>query len=151
MRENEVRLKPGISRRLAAIIALVLVALVIVLAVLAVFDHPLGVVAELIFLLVGALAVWDALTKKGGRRWLGIAIVGAAGAAIATVQVSGGGASLLSLIAWLIMLAVALGLARYALSRDTRTLKQVATPGTPVPAASKGALIMNLKSGGGKA
>jgi len=151
VRENEVRLKPGISRRLAAIIALVLVALVIVLAVLAVFDHPLGVVAELIFLLVGALAVWDALTKKGGRRWLGIAIVGAAGAAIATVQVSGGGASLLSLIAWLIMLAVALGLARYALSRDTRTLKQVATPGTPVPAASKGALIMNLKSGGGKA
>ena len=46
---------------------------------------------------------------------------------------------------------MAVGLARYALARDVRTLKRGATPGAPVPAARRGALIMNLKSGGGKA
>ena len=42
-------------------------------------------------------------------------------------------------------------LARYALARDVRSLKQSETPGKPVPAARRGVLIMNLKSGGGKA
>ena len=49
------------------------------------------------------------------------------------------------------MLGVAIVLARYALARDVRTLKQSETPGKPVPAARHGVLIMNLKSGGGKA
>ena len=51
----------------------------------------------------------------------------------------------------LVLLVVAVALARYALSRDVRTLKSSATAGTPVPAAQRGVLIMNLKSGGGKA
>ena len=46
---------------------------------------------------------------------------------------------------------MALVLARYALTRDVRSLKQMETPGKPVPAARHGVLIMNLKSGGGKA
>ena len=48
-------------------------------------------------------------------------------------------------------LLAAAGLARFSLSRDVRTLKRSATPGSPVPAAARGVLIMNLKSGGGKA
>ena len=51
----------------------------------------------------------------------------------------------------LALLVVALLLARYALTRDVRSLKQSETPGKPVPAAGRGVLIMNLKSGGGKA
>ena len=51
----------------------------------------------------------------------------------------------------LVLLVIAVALARYALSRDVRTLKSSATTGTPVPAAEHGVLIMNLKSGGGKA
>jgi diacylglycerol kinase family enzyme len=55
-------------------------------------------------------------------------------------------------VVWrLALLVVAVALARYALSRDVRTLKSSATTGTPVPAAEHGVLIMNLKSGGGKA
>jgi hypothetical protein len=42
-------------------------------------------------------------------------------------------------------------LARYALRRDAAALKAQAVPGTPVGPARQGVLIMNLKSGGGKA
>ena len=56
-----------------------------------------------------------------------------------------------SLVVRLVLLVIAVALARYALSRDVRTLKSSATAGTPVPAAQHGVLIMNLKSGGGKA
>ena len=58
---------------------------------------------------------------------------------------------MLSLLVRLALLGVALLLARYALARDVRSLKQMETPGKPVPAARHGVLIMNLKSGGGKA
>ena len=58
---------------------------------------------------------------------------------------------MLSLLVRLALLGVALLLARYALTRDVRSLKQMETPGKPVPAARHGVLIMNLKSGGGKA
>ena len=58
---------------------------------------------------------------------------------------------MLSLLVRLVLLGVALVLARYALARDVRSLKRSETPGKPVPAARHGVLIMNLKSGGGKA
>jgi diacylglycerol kinase family enzyme len=57
----------------------------------------------------------------------------------------------ISLLVRLALLGVALLRARYALKRDVRSLKQSETPGKPVPSARRGVLIMNLKSGGGKA
>ncbi len=49
------------------------------------------------------------------------------------------------------LLLVAVALARFALGRDIRTLKEADLPGAHVPPAARGVLIMNLKSGGGKA
>ena len=51
----------------------------------------------------------------------------------------------------IVVLGIGVALGRYALGRTTRSLRRSETPGTPVPPAGKGALIMNLKSGGGKA
>jgi diacylglycerol kinase family enzyme len=48
-------------------------------------------------------------------------------------------------------LVLAVGLAKYALGTTVVALKESETPGTPVPAAARGVLFMNLKSGGGKA
>jgi diacylglycerol kinase family enzyme len=45
----------------------------------------------------------------------------------------------------------AVALARYSLERDRASLISAPTPGAPVPAATQPVLIMNLKSGGGKA
>jgi diacylglycerol kinase family enzyme len=70
---------------------------------------------------------------------------------ILAVQLSRDDGTTLSLLARLVMLGAAVLLAHYALTRDVRSLKQSETPGKPVPAARRGVLIMNLKSGGGKA
>ena len=106
---------------------------------------------QLVLLLVAFLAVWEALTRKGATRvvWIVVAVV--AGVAVVVIQIAGGDGAVLSLVVRMALLGVALLLARYALVRDVRSLKQMETPGRPVPAASRGVLIMNLKSGGGKA
>jgi diacylglycerol kinase family enzyme len=143
--------RPGIWRRLAAVAALALVVVVLALTAVAVVKDPLIFVLQLVLLLVVTLAAWDALTRTGGRRLAAIVIAVAGIIAIVVLEVARGGSSGLSLLLRLALLAVAVGLARYALARDVRTLKRSATSGAPVPAARRGALIMNLKSGGGKA
>ena len=127
--------------------------LVLVLALTAVvaLKDPLPFVLQLALILVVTLAAWDALTRTGGLRWAALVIAAAALAAIVVLAVAREGAFGLSLLLRLALLCVVVGLARYALTRDVRTLKRGATPGAPVPAARRGALIMNLKSGGGKA
>ena len=97
------------------------------------------------------MAVWNALTKKGAARVVWIASPPWRPSPSCAIQIAGGEGYVLSLLVRLALLGVALLLARYALARDVRSLKQMETPGKPVPAARHGVLIMNLKSGGGKA
>ena len=106
---------------------------------------------QLVLLLVAFLAVWEALTRKGAVRgaWIVVAVVAAV--AVVWIQIAGGEGFVVSLLVRLALLGVALLFARYALKRDVRSLKQSETPGKPVPAARHAVLIMNLKSGGGKA
>jgi len=131
--------------------ALALVVVVVVVTIVVVVKDPLAVFLQLALLFVAALAAWEALTRTGGRRWAGVLIAAAAIVAVVALEVSREGFSGILLLLQLALLPIALGLARYALARDVRTLKRGATPGAPVPAARRGALIMNLKSGGGKA
>jgi diacylglycerol kinase family enzyme len=71
--------------------------------------------------------------------------------AFITVVAGSEGYPLVSLAGRIVGLAVAVALARYALGATVRALAQSETPGTPVRAATRGVLFMNLKSGGGKA
>jgi diacylglycerol kinase family enzyme len=128
-----------------------LVAFVIIATALVVLDRPLEVMAQLVLLVVVLIGVWNALTRKGAARGVWVTVGAAAAVAVVAIQVAGGEGYLLSLLVRVALLGVALVLARYALARDVRSLKQSETPGTPVPAARGGVLIMNLKSGGGKA
>ena len=57
----------------------------------------------------------------------------------------------MSLLVRLVLLLLAVALSRFALGRNVRALKESETPGVPVGPATHGVLIMNLKSGGGKA
>ena len=148
---NETADRPGGGRRLAAIAALVLVLVVVVWTVFVVLDDPLRVATQAVLLLVVGVAAWVALTRTGGRRWVGLAVAAVAVVVILVVQLSSDDGTTLSLLARLVMLGAAVLLAHYALTRDVRSLKQSETPGKPVPAARHGVLIMNLKSGGGKA
>ena len=151
MTEQGAPLKPGVGRRLAAVAAVVIVAAVIVSTLFVVLSRPLDVLMQLVLLAVVILAAWNALTRKHAARLVWILVAVVAAIAVVAIQVAAGKGSVLSLIVRLALVGVALLFARYALARDVRSLKQTETPGRPVPAARHGVLIMNLRSGGGKA
>ena len=151
MSDQTVQPKPSGRRRLAALAAILLFLFVLVDTVLVVFERPLDLLAQILLLVLVVLAVWNALTRKGAARGVWVAVAAVAAVAVVAIQIVGGEGYVVSLLVRLALLGVALALTRYALKRDVRSLKQGETPGAPVPAARSGVLIMNLKSGGGKA
>ena len=148
---NAAPVRPPARRRLAAVAAVLLGVYVLIGTLLMILTDPVLFLGQAVLLLVLGVAAWDTLTRKGALRWLSATAAVAAFAGIAVFEIAKGELMLISLIMRIVALFVALGLARYALSRDRRTLERSRTPGTPVPAARQGVLIMNLKSGGGKA
>ena len=102
-------------------------------------------------LLVTSAAIWFALTRRGSRRAAGTALAGLAGGGLIVVLATHW-QGVLVLVVLVLLLAVFGLAARYALARtgdaglDGRTAILV-----PVGAAGSAALIINLKSGGGKA
>jgi diacylglycerol kinase family enzyme len=143
--------KPSVARRLAAIGTIVLGALVVVATFVAVVGDIPRLVAQLVFLAAAALAAWYALTRVGGRRAIAVLSVLAALTGFVIVGVAREGGGPLSLVVRLVPLLLAVALARFALGHSVRALKESETPGVPVGPATHGVLIMNLKSGGGKA
>jgi diacylglycerol kinase family enzyme len=142
---------PDTGRRLAAIGAIVLGALVIGSTFVAVIGDIPRLIAQLVLLAAAALATWYGLTRVGGRRAIAILVILAALTGFVIVGVARDGGGPVSLVVRLVPLLLAVGLSQVALGRNVRALKQSETPGVPVPPAVRGVLIMNLKSGGGKA
>jgi diacylglycerol kinase family enzyme len=140
--------RPPVLRRVAAIVAMAIVVVLIVWAVIRIVDRPLVLLAIVALMIVFVMALWAAVTHARSVRALSLTISIAAVAGVIAILILGGP---FDVIAAVILLGVAVALVRYAISRDTRTLKRADTPGTPVGAARHGVLIMNLRSGGGKA
>ena len=138
---------PSVSRRLAAIAAIVLALAVVVLVVIGVASQPLRLVSVLVLLAVAVNAVWYAISRAGTRRAIAVAVVVAAlgGAAAVLLFASGW-----SVLVRGVVLALAFVLGRFALTPGA-TSELPEAEGRLVPAAAHGALIMNLRSGGGKA
>ncbi len=140
-------------RRSAAIVALVApVAMVAVAAVALAGDLPIAVLAVGLVLVVNA-ALWFALTERGTLRAIGVVAVLLAGAGLVVVLATHW-QGLLVLIALALLLALFGLAARYALGRaevvavgSGKTAARV----LPEGAAGSAVLIINLKSGGGKA
>ena len=151
MTDQRALAKPSGRRRLAALAAIVLFLYVLVATVLVVFERPLEVLVQVVLLLVVAHRGVERADAEGRARGVWIVVAAVAAVAVVAIQIGGGEGYVLSLLVRLALLGVALLLARYALKRDVRSLKQSETPGKPMPAARHGVLIMNLKSGGGKA
>lgn len=144
----EDRLSPG--ERAAAIGALGLGAVALATAFVALSgDLGRALLAPVALLLV-LLAAWVAATRTGFLRLAagGLAIGGLllVAAAVFTSEARGVGLAIVA-----VLLAASAALSRRALRRDPQTLKALPTPGDPVGPARHGVLIMNLKSGGGKA
>jgi diacylglycerol kinase family enzyme len=138
-------------RRIAAILALVTpVVMAVVAAVALAGDVPIAVLAVGLVLLVNA-AIWFALTVRGALRALGAVVIVLSGAGLIVVLATHW-QGLLALAALLLLLALFGLAARYALGRaGEAALGRMSAAVVPVGAAGSGALIINLKSGGGKA
>ena len=138
-------------RRLAAVAALAApVAMVAVAAVALAGDVPIAVLAVAL-VLVANTAVWFALTERGVRRaFAAVAAVLATAGLVAVVATHWQG--LVVLVVLLLLLALFGLAARYALGRTGEAaVARVAAVVVPVGPADSAALIINLKSGGGKA
>jgi diacylglycerol kinase family enzyme len=122
----------------------------VVTAVALVGDVAIAVLAVVIVLVANA-TIWLALTERGARRAVGAVVAVLAGVCLVVV-VATHWQGLLVLLALLFLLG-SFGLtARYALGRAGEVaVLTVAAATLPVGTASSAALIINLKSGGGKA
>jgi diacylglycerol kinase family enzyme len=147
----ETRRRAEGTRRLAAIGAFLIVAVVAGVTLVRIASDPGLVVIEFALLAVSAVAGWIALTRIGSQRIVAIVIVLVAFAGLVVSIVRAEGAAAISLAVRILAVAGAVALGRYALGTTDAELKRATTPGTPVPAARRGVLFMNLKSGGGKA
>ena len=133
-------------RRAAAVLALAALVGALVIVAGGVLQRPGALVGAVLLLVVATMAAWYAAVQRGAFR-IAAAVV-AAGALAGVVILLLQHPARLALGVGLVVLATAL--ARFALGRDLRTLAAQPTPGRPVPAAQRGVLIMNPKSGGGK-
>ena len=143
--------RPDVARRLVAVLAIVLVVLVVVTTFVTVVHDIPRLIAQLVLLAAAALAAWYGVTRVGRRRAIAVLIAIAALAGVGLVGYAESGGGPVSLLIRVVLLLFAVALSRFALGRNVRALKQGETPGAPAQAATHGALIMNLKSGGGKA
>ena len=148
---SDLATQPPWRLRIAAVIALIApVVMALVAAVALVGDVPVAVL--MVGLLLGcSAAIWFALTRRGPRRAVGVALAALSGIGLIVV-LAANWRGVVVLVALLLLLAI-FGLAtRYALGQTGgTTVGGAASALAPVSAAGSAVLIINLKSGGGKA
>jgi diacylglycerol kinase family enzyme len=122
-----------------------------VVAAVALAGH-VAIAALAVGLVLGASgAMWFALTRRGSRRAAGAALATLAGAGLVVVLATHW-QGVLVLVALLVLLSVFGLAARYALGKaGEAATRRSAAALVPVGATGSAVLIMNLKSGGGKA
>jgi diacylglycerol kinase family enzyme len=130
---------PGWDQRTAAVAALGAPLPAVALA-LSPLSRPAYLVLAMVCAAGGAVAFWYALTRRGWSRWLALA-------AFVVLFVAAVVAGLVLLFAALLFLLIFGAAARYALGRSENENGSW----RPAPAARHGVLIINPRSGGGKA
>ncbi|HEY7831101.1 MAG TPA: diacylglycerol kinase family protein [Solirubrobacteraceae bacterium] len=122
-----------------------------VVAAVALAGDVLVTALALGLVLVTNVAIWVALTRRGPWRAAGVALAALSGIGLIVVLVTNW-QGVVVLVALLLLLAVFGLAARYALGRTgDAAVRGAAAVLVPVGAAGSAALIINLKSGGGKA
>jgi diacylglycerol kinase family enzyme len=139
---------PDRLRRSAALAALVLLLAFAAFAVADLVRQPQSVVLALSLIAIVPIGVWYSVSRGGatGRLAAVVTIIGF-GVAVAIVIATSGW----HLLVRAAFLVTALLLGRYALGKDTRTLKSLDKKGVRVEPAKRPALIVNPRSGGAKA
>jgi diacylglycerol kinase family enzyme len=142
--------KPSAGRRLAAVAALAALVAAAVLLFIGVILNLGAVALAFLALLICATAGWYAVSRRGVVRVVALVVVVAALAGLGT------GLSFAGISVWRAALLLVLGgvsvlAARYALKRTRRQLRADSAHLLPAGCPAHPVLIMNPKSGGGKA
>ena len=141
--------RPSVGPRLAAVASLLIAVVAMVAAALALRGDVVRTIALPLVVLILVAAGWAAATNTGTRAWVAAAVaLGAVVVGLAIVLTAEGSGVWLVVVAVLAVASVVL--ARVAVDAVLAT-KDAVGSGTRVGPATRGAVIMNLKSGGGKA
>jgi diacylglycerol kinase family enzyme len=137
--------------RIAAVVALLAPVVMAVVAAVALAGDVLVAALAVGLVLVTSVAIWVALTRRGPWRAASAVLAALSGIGLIVVLVTNW-QGVVVLVALLLLLAVFGLAARYALGRTGEAaVRGAAAVLVPVGAADSAALIINLKSGGGKA
>src|SRR5437763_7988510 len=144
-----IRRPPGAGQRVSALGALLAVLAAAAVIGLGIAGHLGSVLLAVAGLLAGTAACWYMVSRRGMAR---VAAIGAAAVGLAAFIT---GVVLAATAAWeltvgLVLAALSVAAARHALHRTPRS-RWAAPARRRVPRAEHPVLIMNLKSGGGKA
>jgi len=143
--------RPQWWRRVAAILALLAPLAMVVLTAMALSGELAIAALAVVLVLVESAAIWSALTTRGLLRAAGAALAALAGAGLIVVLATHWQGALVR-VALLLLLAVFGLAARYALGlTGEAAVREAAGAIVPVGAAGHAVLIINLKSGCGKA
>ena len=143
--------KPTLARRLAALLAMAcLLGALVAVGFAIIHGDAWRLPLVLVAVVAAVVGLWYALSRRGTASWLGAAVAGAGLLTVVLVTVTAD-YGLLPFVVALVLVLVSASAARYALGRDRTTLRAAGAPGTVVRRAGHPVLIMNPKSGGGKA
>ena len=142
--------RPSLWPRIAAVLALIApVAIVVVTGVALAGNLPVAALA-VVLVLVCSAAIWLALTRRGPRRAAGAALAALSGTGLVVVLATHW-QGLVVLVVLLLLLAVFGLAAGFALGTGQAAVGGVVGGVVPVDAAQRAVLIVNPRSGGGKA
>jgi diacylglycerol kinase family enzyme len=142
--------RPTGLERVAAVVALVSLAAVVAAAVAGALSNAQQVLAGLIGLLMVVIGGWYVVARSGVSRTVAL-IVAVGGVVVLVTALFTTDLSRRRVVVGLALAAVSIASARHALRRTPRAAREVLESRTPVAAARHGVLLINPKSGGGKA
>ena len=143
--------RPTIAQRLAAVVAIVALLIAIAAVAIVALDNAGRILVASIGLAIAVVGCWYSLSRQGLVRLVALVLIVVGIAMVVSTLVAGD----VKLWPWVLVVGVAsvsVGAAGYAL-RSTRRREGtgVDVGGTPAPRPQHPVLLMNPKSGGGKA
>jgi diacylglycerol kinase family enzyme len=133
-----------------AAISLLAAASAALVVVVAALDNSRGLVVALLGAVVLIGAGWTAVSRRGAPRTIAL-LVAAGGLALLLASIGIADVVWWRALGAAVLCMVSVAAARSALHTGIDELRAAPTPGNPVPAAAHPVLLMNPKSGGGKA
>ena len=133
-----------------AAISLLAAASAALVVVVAALDNSRGLVVALLGAAILIGAGWTAVSRRGARRTIAL-LVAAGGLALLLASIGIADVVWWRALGAAVLCMVSVAAARSAMHTGIDELRAAPTPGVPVPAAAHPVLLMNPKSGGGKA